>query len=195
MMTIILPSKEEPGIPGVLAEIDRLFPEAQTIVSNDRYGNGKGWAIREALPYIQGEIVVFLDGDGDIPPRMINRLLPFLEDYDIVVGKKQPRGHISRRILTRLTRLYVWLMFRVLVDSQTGIKVFLRHAITPWVTDSFSYDIEVLSKAQNRGVSMVEVPVEVTQSRRMKVRSIWISLLDSLKIWQMTRRKAEKRSA
>jgi len=182
MISILIPRKNEPGIHELIEKLEQRFPGSQVIISNDRYGKGKGWALRQALAHAKGDIICFLDGDGDIEPRMIMRLLPFLEDYDIVVGRKQVRGLISRRFLTLCSRLYIWIIFGINYDSQTGIKVFKRKALKNWHSDSFAFDIEVLANAQMDGFTIIEVPVDVTISRRMSFKSIIKCFIESLKI-------------
>jgi len=182
MISILIPCKREPDIAKFLAETEYWFPKAQIIVSSDRHGKGKGWALRQALPFAKHDLIVFIDGDGEIPPRMIHRLLPFIHDYDIVVGRKQVRGLVSRRFLTLCSRLYIWLLFGINYDTQTGIKLFRKKAISPWKADSFAFDIEILARANMEGKKIIEVPVEVTGSKPMAFKSVWKCLVESFKI-------------
>lgn len=184
MISIILPSKSEPNILKTLAEIDKIFPDAQTIVCNDRYGYGKGWAVREALKHAIGDIIVFLDADGDISPRMILRLLPHLQEFDIVVGKKDLRGFVSRRIITILSRVYIYLLFKVKVDTQTGVKAFKRSALPDWVSNGFEFDFEILAKAQKAGASIYEITIDANIVRKMKLISLWKTFIGSIRVWR-----------
>jgi glycosyltransferase involved in cell wall biosynthesis len=165
-----------------MLRVEEVLPGCQIITCNDRYGLGKGWAVREALKEAKFDIIAFIDGDMEIDPRMFKRMMPFLEDYDIIVGKKQIRGLLSRRIITRLSRLYIWIMFGLNLDTQTGIKVFKRDAMLPWLSNSFAFDIEVLAKAKKAGFEIIEVPVEVDIKRKVKAKSLWRSLMESFKI-------------
>lgn len=185
-MSILIPSRTEENIHKVIEACSELFPEAEVIVCNDRYGNGKGWALRQAMFHCQGDIVCLIDGDMDIHPRMIKRLIPFLEDYDMVLGRKQIRKLFSRRILTRLSRLYIRLFFGLTYDTQTGLKLFKKGAIPYWKSDSFAFDLEIIGNAHNHGISIIEVPVEVTDEGKsgkpMKLKNIWRALKESIKI-------------
>lgn len=182
-LSILIPSKNEPRACEMVEATINEFPEARVVVANDRFGFGKGWAVRTALTEAQGDVVCLIDGDLDIHPRMIHRLLPFLEDYDIVVGRKQVRGFLSRRILTHCSRLFAWAMFGLNIDTQTGIKVFKRTAIYPWTMNSFAFDLEMLAKAKQAGKTIIEVPVDVTRSRKMKWISIWRSFTEAIELW------------
>jgi glycosyltransferase involved in cell wall biosynthesis len=167
----------------MIIETEMQFPGAQIIIANDRYRKGKGWAVREALKQATGDFICFIDGDMDIHPRMIWRLLTFIDDYDIIVGTKKINGLLSRRILTFLSRIYIKILFNIDVETQTGIKIFKREALLPWKTDSFAFDIEILRNAKKQGFRMIEVPVETNITRKAKFKSIWKCLVDSFKIF------------
>jgi len=185
-LSILIPSRDEPDIQKMAEETEiicrELYPESQIIICNDRQGRGKGWALREALVYATGDIICFIDGDLDIHPRMIKRLIHHLREFDIVVGKKDMRGLWSRYVITLLSRLYIYLVFGIKVDTQTGIKIFRCNALPVWLCDSFAFDIEILYKAKKAGASMFEVTVEAKSLTRMKWLSIWKTLIESFKI-------------
>jgi len=186
-LSVLIPSKDEPKILKMIEAVERCFPNAQIVICNDRYGMGKGWAVRKALEQATGDYICFIDGDLDIHPSMIHRLIPFLSDYDIVIGKKQIRRSIGRRILTKLTRFYLHLFFGLNYDTQTGIKLFHRYALLDWKTNSFIFDLEILAKARNKGLQIIEVPVEVndfgSSSKPMKISSILKCLKESFNLW------------
>lgn len=184
MISIIMPSALEENIHDMLVETEECFPEAQIIVSTDRDRRGKGWAIRQGLLIAKGEIIVFIDGDGDINPKMIKRLLHHLDEFDIVVGTKNTRLLISRWILTCLSRIYISLMFGIPVDTQTGVKIFKREHLPDWTEDSFAFPLEILSKAKEQGAEMFEVTIETRSARKMKLKSILAALIGSLRIWR-----------
>ena len=182
-MTILIPCKTEPRIADMIRATEECFPESRIVVANDRYGRGKGWAVRQALTQAQGEYVCMIDGDLDVHPRMIKRLIPFLEDYDIVVGKKQIRGFLSRRIISRLSRLVALVLFGLNIDTQTGVKIYKRSILPSWITDSYAFDMEILALAKRSGHSIIEVPVEVSYTKRMLLSSVLKTLTETLKIW------------
>lgn len=178
MLSIILPNHNEPGIHSFIKEIETKFPEAQIIVSCDSESRGKGWAIRQALSQAQGRYIAFLDGDGEIPIRMLSRLLPFLEDYDVAVGsKKITHSPLRRKIMTRVTRLWFKFLFGVKVDTQTGIKLFRREALEAldncWESNGFIFDVEILANLQRRGFKLIEAPIECEIKRQLAFKTIF----------------------
>ena len=184
MISIIIPDYNEPNIKLMKAETRRYFPSAEIIIVHDLNGKGKGRAVREGLAQATGDLIAFLDADLDIHPKMINRLLPFLEDYDIVVGMKGiEKGLLKRRFITHLSRLYIRLMFGLKCDTQTGIKLFKREAIQDWKTDGFAFDIELLMKAKKKGYKMVEVPIDAKITVGVSLKAILRTFKESLKIW------------
>jgi len=183
MISILVPASNCRKIDAFVAEIHRILPKAQIIVQEDNTKRGKGWALRKAFDVSSGEIVAFIDGDGDIPPRMLLRLLPFIEDFDVVVGSKRMTGApLHRKIITHLSRIYIRIMFGLQIETQTGIKIFRREALGLWDIDGFACDIEILAKAQKKGFNMIEVPIEVEIKSNMTLGVVWKTLMESLRI-------------
>lgn len=179
-MTILIPSRNEKNILEFMEQIEKNIYPNQIITFNDRYGQGKGYALRQALTQATSIPIVFIDGDGDVPAREINKLIPYLNDYDIVVGKKEAPRTFKRRMLTRISRLYICLLFNIGVDTQTGIKAF--NYKPEWNTNGWAADIEILYKAKKMGKTMIEVPIKAVVSDTKNFGDIWSTLIESLKI-------------
>ena len=180
MISILIPSKLEPKIYEFMEEIEKEIKPLQIIVYNDRYGQGKGYALREALKEAKGDKFIFIDGDCDIMPFEIYKLLPYLEQYDVVVGNKGLPKRWDRKWLTILSRIYIRLMFGLPVDSQTGIKGFNYRP--EWKTNNWAFDIEILYKANKMGKSIIEIPINAIVSDTKSFGDIWKTLLESIKI-------------
>jgi len=192
-ISIIIPSCAEKNIGIMKVKCRALFPEAQIIIGNDVEKRGKGYIIKDSIYKSLHGIIVFIDGDMDIEPRMINRLLPFIDDFDIVVGSKSIGGYpFRRKLLTWLSRIYIKLLFNLDCDTQTGIKAFKRYKIPEWHISGFAFDMEVLAKAKRLGLSMVEVPVEAKSTKQKSIGVVWRTLLESLKIWYRLSCQSEK---
>lgn len=184
MLTVILPATDLNKAHEMVDAVESLFPGCQIIVSSNRQQLGKGWAVREALKEAKGEFICFLDGDGDIEPRMIKRLIPYLQDYDIVCSCKPISGLWSRRLITYWSRIYIALLFGMKVDTQTGLKLCKRHTITSWYSNGWLYDLEILCLAKKDGCTMIEVPIECqTINKPMKFISLWKTLKESWTLW------------
>src|SRR5690606_12729713 len=117
-LSIILPAKNEAlAIGSTVKGIRELFPEAEILVVNDGstdntaevaeqagarvvhhpYSKGNGAAIKTGARSATGEVLVFMDADGQHNPADIPRLLARLdnENHDMVVGARQKGSQAS----------------------------------------------------------------------------------------------------
>lgn len=121
-ITIVIPAKNEAqNITAVLQSINALKLDAEILVINDGssdntaelaqqegarvishpYCQGNGAAIKTGARNAQGEIIVFMDGDGQHNPVDIPDFLQKLDEgYDMVVGARNSKSQASlfRRI-------------------------------------------------------------------------------------------------
>lgn len=143
---------------------------------------GKGAAVRSGVLAARGRAVVFLDADLAYAPDQARRALAAIEEgWDVAIGD---RGHPDSRKLVaasslraagsqainRLTHAVLLGSYR---DTQCGLKGF-RSDVGRFVfgqarVDGFAFDIEVLHLVERHQLSLVEVPVEVTNSDRSTV--------------------------
>ena len=178
-IAVVIPSHNEPNIQQFVEEIDAQIDPTQIVVCNDRYGRGKGYALREALAEADADYYLFIDGDGDIQPDQIHNLLYWCERFDIVVGKKELPHRWDRKILTYLSRLWIKWLFGIIIDTQTGVKIF--NYKPNWKTDGWAYDIEILYRAK-LAKTMMETPVHATVSSGKSLRDILSTFIDTIKI-------------
>lgn len=178
MLSLLVPNRNEQHIQMFLSECEKILQPMEIVVCNDKEGKGKGWALREGVRVAKGDRIAFIDGDGDIEPRMMLRLLPFLEDFDVVVGSKRITNSPGRRkIMTHLTRWWFKLLFGVRVDTQTGIKLFRRGALSLfsgyWESNGFIFDCEIIANMQKKGMRIVEVPIEAEIRKQLAFKTIF----------------------
>jgi glycosyltransferase involved in cell wall biosynthesis len=138
-LSIILPAKDEaPALADLLPRLRALHPEAEIIVVDDGsiddtravcaasgvqclsspYPMGNGAAVKRGARAASGELLVFMDGDGQHDPADVARLLARLDEgYDMVVGARAWEGQagVGRGIANTF---YNWLASRI-----TGHKV------------------------------------------------------------------------
>ncbi|HET6587307.1 MAG TPA: glycosyltransferase family 2 protein [Oleiagrimonas sp.] len=138
-LSIILPAKNEaPALADLLPRLRAMQPEAEIIVVNDGstddtpticadnhvtclsspYAMGNGAAIKRGARAASGDILVFMDGDGQHDPEDVARLLARLDEgYDMVVGARTWEGQagVGRGVANTF---YNWLASRM-----TGHKV------------------------------------------------------------------------
>lgn len=138
-VSLVLPAKNEAaGLSGLLPKLRKAVPNAEIIVVDDGstdttadivtqsgatlvrhpYSMGNGAAIKTGARVANGEVIVFLDADGQHDPSDIPRLLEEIEmGNDLVVGA---RNFASQASVGRsfANRFYNWL-----ASYMTGCKV------------------------------------------------------------------------
>jgi glycosyltransferase involved in cell wall biosynthesis len=184
-LSIVIPNHNE-----ILAEsaqywCRRYFPKAEIIVENDEKGIGKGATLRKGLQRATRDWIVFLDGDLDIFPSEINKLIDGAKKADIVVGVKSLADlPFRRKIISMFSRMLIkGLFFLPVSDTQTGIKLFRREALSDWSTDGYAFDVELLQKAHKRGYKISEVMVNVNSTKSKNMRDIIKCLKDVIRLW------------
>lgn len=117
LLSIVLPAKNESAAIGAtVAAIRQYYPNAEVIVVNDGstdntaevaenagacvvhhpYSKGNGAAIKTGARAATGDVIVFMDADGQHNPEDIPRLLQRLEEgHDMVVGARQAGSQAS----------------------------------------------------------------------------------------------------
>ena len=132
---------------------------------------GKGYAIKTAKSYINGDIILIQDADLEYDPFDYNKLLvPFFEtNADVVYGSRFLGGgkyvrihffwhHLANKILTFICNLFTNLN---LTDMETGYKVFKIDALKniSLKEKTFSFEPEVTIKLSKKKYKFFEVPI------------------------------------
>ncbi|TSD04188.1 MAG: hypothetical protein Greene071436_168 [Parcubacteria group bacterium Greene0714_36] len=159
----------------IVHTLEKEIPHLRLIRVENR---GKGWAVREAMRAVAGDIRIFSDADNAVSPKQLDNLLPFIRaphsggEYDVVIGSIEVAGALIeenaqwyRRLLGKLSKYIIragaglWAIH----DSQRGFKVFTRAAVervfprqTIW---GWGFDFEILLIAKKAGFRIKEVPV------------------------------------
>jgi glycosyltransferase involved in cell wall biosynthesis len=146
-----------------------MHPNA--IVLSHEENRGKGAALKTAFLASKGRIVVFLDGDLDLPPGQVPSFIERFEalGVDGLVGSKRDamaaiEYPAIRRVLSNTYTTIVHVMFRLPVrETQTGLKVFTRDALDDVMpvlqVNRYTFDIELLVRMNRLGMRLAETPV------------------------------------
>ncbi|MDA3799989.1 MAG: glycosyltransferase [Kiritimatiellae bacterium] len=134
---------------------------------------GKGTGLKRGFEVTEGDYVLLLDGDLDLPPSQASRFFDILkeENADVVIGSKMhPESQIDypakRRLYSFVYYSFVKLMIGLPVkDTQTGIKLFkrevLEYVIPRMLVKHYAFDLEVLSIAHEKGFKVSEAPIQL----------------------------------
>lgn len=146
---------------------------------------GKGAAVRAGVLASRGEKVLFMDADLATPIEELEKLEPFLaEGYDVVIGSRglaesdiRERQPFPRELMGRTFNVIVrTLLLGGFRDTQCGFKLFSRDAahdlFGAQTLDGFSFDVEILLLAKERGYRIREVPVVWYHAPNSKVSPV-----------------------
>ncbi len=147
-VSVVLPAKNEAeGLRRTLPALAAAVPGAEVIVVDDGstddtaavaaslgarvisapYSMGNGAAIKRGARAATGEVIVFMDADGQHDPAHIQELLARLDaGFDMVVGARDGSGQASvgRSLANRLyNRLASWMTGHVVKDLTSGFRV------------------------------------------------------------------------
>lgn len=150
---------------------------------------GKGYAVRMGVLAAKGRYILFSDADLSTPVREVRKLLKALEEgYDIAIGSRArkaamilERQPLYRICMGKIFNKFVQLLtVRGISDTQCGFKCFRGEAareIFPHCRiDGFSFDVEVLYLARQKGMRIKEVGVLWRNSPLSKVHPVFHSL-------------------
>ena len=146
-VSVVLPAKNEAeGLARTLPALREQWPEAELIVVDDGssdgtakvaaehgarvlsspYSMGNGAAIKRGARAATGEVIVFMDADGQHSAAYIGLLLDKLaEGYDMVVGARDGSGQANfhRGLANGLyNRLASWMTGHAILDLTSGFR-------------------------------------------------------------------------
>lgn len=147
------------------------------------HNRGKGAAVRAGVAVARGATVAFTDADLAYAPAQIARLMAEVEaGWDAVVGNRHHQGtttlvrasklrQLGGRAINAATRLVLVGGYH---DTQCGLKAFRSDAARllfgHGLIDGFAFDVEVFHLVERYGLSLIEVPVEVSNTDVSTVR-------------------------
>ncbi len=154
----------------VACQLEQTYAQV-VVLTNPQAGYGK--AIRDGILHSKGEYVVIFNADlWDLD--FLRTAVQLLTQYDIVIAsKRHPESHdqrpFNRRFITWGFNLLLRIMFRFSGSDTHGMKAFRRVGIVPVVlrciTDREIFDTEVILRGQQIGLTTVEVPADVEETR------------------------------
>lgn len=189
--SIILPAKNEAvNLPPLLARLRERFPVAEIIVVDDGstdataqiaqdhgarvvrhpYSMGNGAAIKTGARHATGDVLVFMDADGQHDPADIERLLAKMaEGYEMVVGARQADTHASfgRRLANHsYNRLASWMTGYHIEDLTSGFRAARARHFRKFIyllPNGFSYPTTSTMAFFRSGFPVAYIPIRAGQ--------------------------------
>lgn len=186
-LTIILPARNEAAsLRILLPEIQAQVPGAEIIVVDDGsmdetvdvcrrcgvklvthpYGMGNGAAVKSGARAAQGDILLFMDADGQHPPQDIPRLLEKLEQgYDMAVGARSRRSQAGMHRAAAngfYNRLASWMVGHRVEDLTCGFRAVRAELFRKFLyllPNGFSYPTTITMAFFRAGYAVGYVPI------------------------------------
>lgn len=192
-LSIILPAKNEAAAIGATVEkihAQLLETDAEVLVVNDGstdntvavaeaagarvvhhpYSKGNGAAIKTGARAAQGEVLVFMDADGQHDPADIPRLLDKLnQGHDMVVGARQKgsQASVGRGLANGLyNRLASWMTGHKVEDLTSGFRAVRADKFREFLyllPNGFSYPTTSTMAFFRAGYSVAYVPIHAAK--------------------------------
>jgi glycosyltransferase involved in cell wall biosynthesis len=194
-VSVIIPSyNEAESIRYVVEGIKDLYPDFEVIVVNDGstdntskvaeeagaivyshpYNIGNGAAVKSGVRIASGEILIFMDGDGQHDPKDIETLLKFFPDNDMVVGAR-PKGQYASWGRALGNKIFNWLASYVakfdvqdLTSGFRAIKCDIAHNFLYLLPNTYSYPTTLTLGVLRSGRSVKYVPINAKTRKKGK---------------------------
>lgn len=190
-VSVVLPAKNESGaIAATIKGIVKVLPEVEVIVVNDGstddtaqlaqaagakivshpYSKGNGAAIKTGARAANGDVIVFMDADGQHDPQDIFKLLEKInQDYDLVVGARQKgsQASLGRGIANSLyNSLATYMTEHKVEDLTSGFRAVRADKFREFLyllPNGFSYPTTSTMAFFRAGYSVTYVPIHAAK--------------------------------
>ena len=191
-VSVIIPAYNEGNtIADIVKQVRSLYPDFEVIVVNDGstddtiseaqkagalvyshpYNIGNGAAIKSGIRVATGDILVFMDGDGQHDPRDIARLLEYFPDFDMVVGARSlgDQASLGRALGNKI---YNWFASYVakfsikdLTSGYRAVKSNVARNFLYLLPNTYSYPTTLTLGTLRSGMSVKYVPVKIKKRK------------------------------
>jgi glycosyltransferase involved in cell wall biosynthesis len=186
-VSIVIPARNEAeNLRGILPHLVALLPDAEILVVDDGsdddtaavcneskvkhlrhpYPKGNGAAVKTGARAAQGEVIVFMDGDGQHKPEDVPILLEkFREGYDMVVGARQTgsQAGLHRAAANDIfSRFASWMVMQPIADLTSGFRVVRASRFRQFMyllPNGFSYPTTITMSFFRAGYGVAYVPI------------------------------------
>jgi glycosyltransferase involved in cell wall biosynthesis len=195
-VTVVVPAyNEEEGVAAVVAGLKATAPWGEVLVvddgSTDRtaaraeeagarvvrhpYNKGNGAAAKTGIREARGQVLLFLDADGQHDPADALRLVEPIGPYDMAIGSRSSKDQTFTRALGNaiFKALASWLTGREIQDLTSGFRAARRdrmQEILHLLPNRFSYPTTSCLAFLKAGLNVSFVPVKA--HRRVGVSKI-----------------------
>jgi len=187
LLSVILPARNEAeSLRRLLPALAAILPDAEIIIVNDGsddntltvcaefpvrvvshpYPKGNGAAVKSGARAANGDVLIFMDADGQHKPEDISVMLEkFKEGYDMVVGARQSgsQAGVHRAVANDLfSRFASWMVQQPVEDLTSGFRVVKADKFRKFLyllPNGFSYPTTITMSFFRAGFDVSYVPI------------------------------------
>lgn len=191
-VSVIIPAFNEGDIiADIVNRVKSLHPDFDVIVIDDGstddtaaeaqkagasvyrhpYNIGNGAAIKSGIRVATGDILVFMDGDGQHDPQDIAGLLAFFPDFDMVVGARSlgDQASLGRALGNKIYNWFASYVAKFSIKDLTSgfraVKSKVARNFLYLLPNTYSYPTTLTLGTLRSGMSVKYVPVTIKQRK------------------------------
>src|SRR3989344_859585 len=144
--------------------------------------SGKGYSIRKGVRESTGDLILFTDADLHTSLFEMNKFLPYLKDFDVIIASRSLSGSLVGEVLYRrfIGEVFSWIVQLLIIkgipDTQCGFKLFTKKAAKTifqrQLINGWAFDVEILFLARKLGFRIKDIPVTSNNPPGSKVNPI-----------------------
>jgi glycosyltransferase involved in cell wall biosynthesis len=199
--SIIIPSLNEyDTVPTLIDAIKADYPHVEIILVEDGSSDhaaenkdchgahvihhphniGNGAAVKTGIRSAKGDVLIFMDADGQHDPADIPRLLEHMDRYDMVVGARRSDQHASwargvmNRLYNRLASYVTGFPIKDLTSGFRAVRAEVARDLVPLLPNGYSWPTTMTLVLLRSGFSVKYVPINVRprQHGRSRIRPV-----------------------
>ena len=145
----------------VVDKLSKKYENVRTI--HHEKNKGYGGALKTGIYNSTKDLIFYTDGDGQYDVREITKLIPLIDDADVVNGYKIKRSDaFHRKVLGGLYNRGARILFNIkLKDIDCDFRLFRRKVFKDIILHSNSgvICVELVKKIEQKGFKIKEIPV------------------------------------
>ncbi|MBN2452716.1 MAG: glycosyltransferase family 2 protein [Candidatus Omnitrophica bacterium] len=149
-----------------------------TVISHPM-NRGYGASLTTGIKKSRYNDILIMDADGTYPVPEIKKLLPYIGDFDMVVGARQGK-HYHGSPVKRISRGIFYLLISYVTgdhvpDANSGLRIFRKDVVMKFEDDfcsgfSFTTTITLVLLCNNRLIKFVPIDYQPRVGSKSKVR-------------------------
>ena len=194
-VSVIVPAyNEADNIENIIADIKALYPAYEIIVINDGSGDdtaaeaqragakvyshpyniGNGAAIKSGIRVASGDVLIFMDGDGQHNPQDIEKLLDYIPEFDMVVGARSvgDQASLGRALGNKVYNWFASYVAKFSIKDLTSgfraVKTNIARNFLYLLPNTYSYPTTLTLGVLRSGMSVKYIPIKTRKRKAGK---------------------------